>query len=332
MPEGRIVYSHLRRPRAAACRQQPGRSRASPRRGTFPTTDASTRFTCARTPSGRTASRSRPTISIYSLRRLLDPLTASAYAYQAWYIVNAKRYSLGGSGIAPGDPVEVELNPPADAPNTVRGKLLLGKLVRIDAMRATRRQKSSRDRMYVVDIDGKERRFQAADEDDDVAADGVGTLPASAARLSRSRRARDRRPHARNSARRIRRRIFSICSASIRSRRCIRGAWKSMASPAWTRPENIVTNGAFRLVARRIRDRIRLERSDNYWDRENVRLNVDRRAVDRRPHDGVEPVHDRHGRLGHGAAGRSAARVAQERPAAQRLESGAAAHDLLFIC
>jgi oligopeptide transport system substrate-binding protein len=53
-----------------------------------------------------------------------------------------------------------------------------------------------------------------------------------------------------------------------------RGCVEKYGSPAWTRPENIVTNGAFRMVARRIRDRIRLVRSDNYWDREHVRLNV----------------------------------------------------------
>ena len=86
----------------------------------------------------------------YSLRRLLDPLTASRYAYLAWYIKNAKRYTSGGSGLTPGDPVEVELNPPADAPNTVRGKLLFGKLVRIDA------KDTARDRVYVVQVDGQE--------------------------------------------------------------------------------------------------------------------------------------------------------------------------------
>ena len=49
---------------------------------------------------------------LYSIRRLLDPETFSRYAYQAWYIVNAKRYTLSRSSLAPGDPVEVELNPP----------------------------------------------------------------------------------------------------------------------------------------------------------------------------------------------------------------------------
>ena len=100
----------------------------------------------------------------YSMRRLLDPLTASRYAYLAWYIKNAKRYTSGGSGIEPGDPVEVELNPPADATNTVRGKLLFGTLVRIEeGVTADDGKASTRDRVFVVRVDGKERRFRAAD-------------------------------------------------------------------------------------------------------------------------------------------------------------------------
>jgi oligopeptide transport system substrate-binding protein len=53
-----------------------------------------------------------------------------------------------------------------------------------------------------------------------------------------------------------------------------RGCLERYGKPAWKRPENIVTNGAFRLAQRRIRDRIRLVRSDTYWDRDNVRVNV----------------------------------------------------------
>ena len=66
---------------------------------------------------------------LYSIRRLIDPLTFSRYSYQAWYIVNAKRYTLAGSALVPGDKVEVELNPAPKLPNTVRGELLHGKLV-----------------------------------------------------------------------------------------------------------------------------------------------------------------------------------------------------------
>ncbi len=54
------------------------------------------------------------------------------------------------------------------------------------------------------------------------------------------------------------------------NQRCVR----KHGYPAWTKPENIVCNGPFRLKFRRIRDRIRLVKSDTYWDRDNVRLNV----------------------------------------------------------
>ena len=70
-------------------------------------------FHLRKNAAGRTASRSRRDDFIYSMRRLLDPLTAAEYAYQAWYIVNAKRYTLGAKASSPGDPVEVEL---ADRP------------------------------------------------------------------------------------------------------------------------------------------------------------------------------------------------------------------------
>jgi len=42
--------------------------------------------------------------------------------------------------------------------------------------------------------------------------------------------------------------------------------------PAWVRPEHIVTNGPFRLVERRVRDRMRLVRHDGYWGRDQVAL------------------------------------------------------------
>src|SRR4051812_5065161 len=103
----------------------------------------------------------------YSIRRLLDPLTASRYSYQAWYVVNAKKYTLGGGQLSPGDLVEVELAPPVGAPNTVRGDLLRGKLVRSEITDEEKKDEKSagRNRVYVVDIDGKERRFQAASKD-----------------------------------------------------------------------------------------------------------------------------------------------------------------------
>jgi len=45
-------------------------------------------------------------------------------------------------------------------------------------------------------------------------------------------------------------------------------------SPRWTRPENIVSNGPFKLEFRRIRDRIRMVKNEHYWDAARVKLNV----------------------------------------------------------
>lgn len=52
--------------------------------------------------------------------------------------------------------------------------------------------------------------------------------------------------------------------------RCI----STHGSPDWTRPENIVGNGPFKLEFRRIRDRTRMVKSQTYWDKDNVRLNI----------------------------------------------------------
>jgi oligopeptide transport system substrate-binding protein len=219
---------------------------------------------------------------VYSIRRLLDPLTFARYSYQAWYIVNAQRYNLGGSALEPGDPVEVELNPSPELPNTVRGKLLLGKIKEIASSDAAKRKPpSGRNRVFVVEIEGETRRFQVADNDDALA---KGITPCRQVLLDFGEvgvRAIDERtleirlanptPYFLN--------LLAFYPFSPIHQGCL----ERHGSPAWTRPENIVTNGAFRLVNRRIRDRIRLERSDYYWGRENVRLNVvDALSVDNR--------------------------------------------------
>ncbi len=49
----------------------------------------------------------------------------------------------------------------------------------------------------------------------------------------------------------------------------------------WLKPENLVTNGAFRVVERRIKDRIRLAKNEDYWDADSIALNsIDALAVD----------------------------------------------------
>jgi oligopeptide transport system substrate-binding protein len=210
----------------------------------------------------------------YSVRRLLDPMTASRYSYQAWYIKNARRYTMGSAGIGPGDPVEVELNPPTDVPNTVRGTLLFGTLVRIDKgpTDAKGEEASPRDRLFVVEINGQERQFQTADADQslpegieacrqvllDFREVGVRVIDDRTYETTLT----DPTPYWLD--------LLAFYPLAPVNPGCL----EEYGAPAWTRPGNIVTNGSYRLTERRIRDRIRLTRSDNYWDRENVRLQV----------------------------------------------------------
>jgi oligopeptide transport system substrate-binding protein len=207
----------------------------------------------------------------YSLRRLLDPMTAAEYAYQAWYIVNAKRYTQGATGITAGDPVEVELNAPANVPNTVRGKVLLGNLVRVEGGENDGGM-SERDRMFVVEIEGRERRFVAADDDDslpeavepcrqvllDFREVGVRVIDDRMLEI----RLTNPTPY------------FLDLLAFYPLSPVHRGCLEKYGKPEWKKPENIVTNGAFRMAEHRIRDRVRLVKSDTYWDRDNVHLKV----------------------------------------------------------
>ena len=45
-------------------------------------------------------------------------------------------------------------------------------------------------------------------------------------------------------------------------------------APSWTDHQNIVTNGAYKVEFRRIRDRIRLVKNEYHWDKEHAKLNV----------------------------------------------------------
>lgn len=200
----------------------------------------------------------------YAIRRLLDPYTAAPYAYQAWYIENAKRYSLSGDGIHPGDPVEVELVPPRDAIDTRRGELIFGKLVRVDG--------AEKKRVFVVDVHGRERRFQPEGPDFELS---TGVEPCRQVLLDFREvgiRVVDDRTL---EIRLINRTAYFL---DIMAMYCMlplhRGCVEKYSMPEWTEPGKLITNGAFELKERRIRDRVRLVKSPMYWDRDNVRLNV----------------------------------------------------------
>jgi oligopeptide transport system substrate-binding protein len=267
VPDGRIawaIYEGLMRPRAEDNLAEPGVAER------FVLSEDGRVYTFHLRESARWSNGDPVTAHDfhYSFRRLLDPMTASEYSYQAWYIVNARRYTRGAGGIKPGDAVEVELHAPKSVPNTVRGKVLRGKLVRVDGDEAG--NEPSRGQVFVVEIDGRERQFTT---DEDAAVNGVELcrqvlldFREVGVRVIDDRtleiRLDNPTPYFLD--------LLSFYPLSPVHRGCL----ERYGKPAWKRPENIVTNGAFRLAERRIRDRIRLVKSENYWDRDNVKLNV----------------------------------------------------------
>jgi oligopeptide transport system substrate-binding protein len=222
---------------------------------------------------------------LWSYRRFLSPAMAAEYAYELWYVVNAEKYTKMKVEI--GDPVEIELlEQPKSALPFASGKLIRGELVGIEESPAAEKaqEESARnpkltkknaegedahnendDKVFVVRIDGKERRFckGGIDGEDykwllfDFEHVGVKALD------SRTIEFKLKHPVP----------YFAMLTGYYPlfpvNRRCL-----ETHGPNWVRPENIVTNGPFKLHSRRVRDRIRLVKSDTYWDRDKVKLNI----------------------------------------------------------
>jgi oligopeptide transport system substrate-binding protein len=210
---------------------------------------------------------------IYSMRRFLDPMTAAEYAYQAWYLVNARRYSQGARGIQPGDLVEVELNErPAGALPCARGEVLHGKLVRVEGGDGGK----DNDRVFVVEIDGQERKFRTGET-------GGTSANISAAGIEHAKQVlldfgqvgiealddytikmqlENPTPFWLE--------LLSYHALLPMNQKCL----ETYGTPAWTNADNIVSNGPYRVAFRRIRDRIRLVKNEYYWDPDRAKLNV----------------------------------------------------------
>lgn len=226
----------------------------------------------------------------FSFRRFLDPLSAGEYAYQLWYVKNAARYTRGTAALQPGDPVEVELHPPSgSSPPFARGPLVYGTLLRLETADGQPYEPAQGDQddaplhdgaqpqqspLCVVDLDGRIQRYWPGAQADQVASSadytpcrqvlfdfrqvGVRVLDSRTLELTLEHST----PYFLQ--------LTGFYPLFPVNRRCV----EQHGFPAWTRPENIVTNGPFRLEFRRIRDRIRLLKSDTYWNRDRVALNI----------------------------------------------------------
>jgi len=214
---------------------------------------------------------------LYGIRRMLDPMTGARYAYQCWYIKNARRYSAGLAGVEPGDRVEVELNLPAGHPWTRRGELLHGVLL----SKKSTDKSGQNSNVVAVRVGNQERQFLVGADTQEA----PGGVELCRQVLLDFREVGIEAVDDKTLVTTLERPTPFWLQLTMHYalfplyRPCV----EDHGSPDWTYPENIVGNGAFRLQFRRVRDRIRLVKSDTYWDRENVRLNiVDALSVDSR--------------------------------------------------
>jgi oligopeptide transport system substrate-binding protein len=234
---------------------------------------------------------------VWSWRRTLHPDLASEYAYQLYYIVGAQKYNQ--AIVELGDKVEIEIDDRADPIQPFpRGTILNGIIVEIvkpsephladnaseeDLSRAKSQWKNS----WVYKIDIKPARNGKVDWD------AVGEVRAF---CKESSVALGEQPverclhvlidfHAVGGAKAHDDRTLEVTLNNSTpffpylvafyplfplNRRCI----EEFGAPNWTKPENIVTNGPYKIEFRRIRDRIRLVKNLDHWDAENAHLNI----------------------------------------------------------
>ena len=135
----------------------------------------------------------------YSWERFLNPQTAAEYAYQLWYVKNAKRYST-----------EVDDDGQPTIPFEEVGIKALD------------------ERTLQVELEAPTPFFLQL----------TAFYPLFPVNRRNIEEAQERFPD----------------------------DWKNK----WLQPENLVTNGAFRIAERRVNDRIRLVKNESYWDADSV--------------------------------------------------------------
>ncbi|MBI1246786.1 peptide ABC transporter substrate-binding protein [bacterium] len=237
----------------------------------------------------------------FSWLRFLHPESRSQYAYQLWYVKNAKKYTT--VELAEGDKVEIELaDRPDEAQMFPRGTMISGILKKIDKFEEKLTGKFNGEDVepvmltwlvYTVDcvpekegkpdwdgpltqrvfyVKGTPSQFLKDFPDAEAAMHvlyhfsqvGIRALDSKTLEIELE----SPTPYFLE--------LASFYPMHPVNRTCV----EQYGYPNWTKPENIVTVGPYEIKERRIRDRIRLEKSPTYWDADNVHLKtIDALAV-----------------------------------------------------
>ena len=231
----------------------------------------------------------------WSWRRTLHPETASQYAYQLYYLVGAKAFNL--ATVKEGQAVEVELADRRDPLQPFpRGTIVRGTLTSIhkppepaipqgaDDDQKSRIQAAWKAQwVYVVEEGDKVREFS---KDPAGARRAAASMTPPAPPLDKLEKCLQVLPDFEKTVGvkadgnklivtlNSRTPYFTDLVAFYPLYPVHRPTIEAYGTPNWTRPENIVSNGAFKLQFRRIRDRIRMVRNEHYWDSAGVKLNV----------------------------------------------------------
>ncbi len=241
----------------------------------------------------------------WSWQRTLHPETASEYATQLYYLVGGKKYNT--AEVAIGDRVEAELRDRPNQPDPLqpfpRGTMLSGELLEI--IKPEKPDTSSMDddasedamadwrEAWVYKIDVKPQAddairwdaegtvgYYARDADAAIAAMGADEkldaeiTPVHQVLIDFDSYGGVETPDDRTLIVHLNEPtpFFSYLTTFYTlfpvNRQCV----VRHGSPGWTKAENIVSNGPYRLEFRRIRDRIRMRKNPLYWDADSVAL------------------------------------------------------------
>ena len=205
----------------------------------------------------------------WSHRRLLDPMTASEYAYQLWYVKNGRKYTTGRVDV--GDPVEIEMNEfAADALPFARNKVLKGRLISVappyaDKPADDESEEAAPKRKYVVESDGQRRTFEPGEGPNgckqvliDFEQVGCKALDDHTYQMTLD----NPTPYLLELTG-----MFPLFPVNPK-------CFETYGYPGWVKTENIVTNGPFLVASRKIRERIRMVKNPDYWDQANVKVNT----------------------------------------------------------